>query len=100
MSGEHSWHSTGIYYRGDEGVGSMPPKQRGQHRWIATAAFALSADAAAAAHRGQAGAAHLDAENLLGVYTGCVDCEAPYTEAGPVCPAPAYTGFDRGQGQL
>lgn len=85
----------------DQGAsGKLPPKQKGQHRWIATAVYTISDEDARAAHFRHRDVL-LDHEVRLDVMIGCLDCEEPYTLARKVpCPAEGYDWYgERGRGQ-
>lgn len=74
----------------------MPRKVPGQHRWIATAMWHITAEQAAGAD--DADRRHLlDHENLLDLAIGCVDCERTLGDihVGEPCPAGDTWGDDR-----
>ena len=68
----------------------LPPKVDGEHRWIATGAWVLSADLAAKAND-PGTLKFLDHENLMHLSIGCWDCVEPLgaIEVGSRCPAEA-----------
>lgn len=66
----------------------LPTKKRGEHRWIASAAYVLSQDMAEKAEDPDT-LKLLDHENLMFLGIGCWDCEQPLgvVKPGSWCPA-------------
>lgn len=76
----------------------MPAKVPGQHRWIATAMWHITAEQAADAMTDDVDRMHLlDHENIVSLLVGCVDCEQSAGEIRPGEPCPA--GDDWGTDQ-
>lgn len=67
----------------------LPTKVHGEHRWIATVAYVLTPEAAAAG-RSVDTIKYLDHENLMALSIGCWDCELPLgeIEVDSICSAP------------
>lgn len=70
------------------GILEAPP---GEHRWIVTVAYAISAETAAAVHERDE-PAHLDMENIVMTATGCYVCEEQYSAAVAARPCPGDPG--------
>lgn len=54
----------------------LPPKRRGEHRWMATAAYVVTLDDVRGGHDPDR-LKILDHENLYHLAIGCWDCEQP-----------------------
>lgn len=88
LQGEVPMHSTGQTYPAEAMSGRMPAKIPGQHRWVATTLFTVTAESVRTADDPDA-VNILDRENLLHVLMGCWDCEKArgQVEVDSVCPA-------------
>lgn len=64
---------------------TIPAKQPGVHRWVATSVYYLTAGQARVQTEG--GLVNLDLSNLITVAVGCIDCEHAYEEAPATCQA-------------
>lgn len=83
------WRGTGEYEPADRGVGELPDRVPGEHRWIATAGFHVTEEAVRRAHTGDpADFTYLDHENLFVLGLACYDCEQPLgvIQPGSRCP--------------
>ncbi len=68
--------------RPKHGPVELPTKVEGEHRWIASVAYTLTTNQAAAAMGGTGTVVKLDNENrVMGPAIGCVDCELTWQEA-------------------
>lgn len=84
--------AVGHHYRATGGA-EIPPKVPGRHRFIASAAYVITAEQAATAYDGDARHV-LGPDQLINLAIGCWDCEEPLGVAGGItwdspCPAPA-----------
>lgn len=77
----------------ENSIGRLPPKGKGEHRYVAMATYTLTPGQARMAGVPDA-RVNLDASNRIGVDIGCLDCEKPYgqlkDEGWPPCEAEAF----------
>lgn len=78
--------SLGDLFEAKEGA-KLPPKQHGEHRWIAVASFIVPVPGSMIGD--EAVAKILGPHNMFALGIGCYDCEEPWREDIGPCRAPA-----------